>query len=307
MDAFECRLSRHAVDPVGEPAAILEMRQNRVPCWKLVPHHEKNDVMTLALDRGLALLERLCGQPEGMPLTALADELDIPRSACHRLLAELQRRGYVRQARSQGDYLLTAKLASMGLGFLSSSGIVDIAEPLLERLAKESGELVRLSIIDGDRLTWVAKAQGSRKGLRYDPDMGQDARLSCTASGHAWLLTLSDERALELVSRQGFGPVKEYGPKAPTTVKALLGFLHAARVRGYAMIDEVFAPGMSAMAAPVMRGGEAIGVISIAGPRTRLTTVRMQQLAAALLAATAELGPISRSSTLFGRPPLGKA
>ena len=51
--------------------------------------------MTLALDRGLALLERLCGQPEGMPLTALADELDIPRSACHRLLAELQRRGYV--------------------------------------------------------------------------------------------------------------------------------------------------------------------------------------------------------------------
>src|SRR5687768_1837856 len=124
--------------------------------------------MTLALDRGLALLERLCGQPEGMPLTALADELDMPRSACHRLLSELQRRGYVRQMRSQGDYMLTAKLASMGLGFLSSSGIVDIAEPLLERLAHESGELVRLSIIDGDRLTWVAKAQGARKGLRYD-------------------------------------------------------------------------------------------------------------------------------------------
>jgi len=263
--------------------------------------------MTLALDRGLALLERLCGQPEGMPLTALADELDIPRSACHRLLTELHRRGYVRQARSQGDYILTAKLASMGLGFLSSSGIVDIAEPLLERLAKESSELVRLSIIDGERLTWVAKAQGSRKGLRYDPDMGMDARLSCTASGHAWLLTLSDERALELVSRQGFGSPKEYGPKAPTTIKALLGFLQAARLRGYAMIDEVFAPGMSAIAAPVMRGGAAIGVISIAGPRLRLTTARMQALAPALLTATAELGPISRASTLFGRPPLGKA
>ena len=263
--------------------------------------------MTLALDRGLALLERLCGQPEGMPLTALADELDIPHSACHRLLVELERRGYVRQMRSQGDYMLTAKLASMGLGFLSSSGIVDIAEPLLERLAKESGELVRLSIVDGDRLTWVAKAQGSRKGLRYDPDMGMDARLSCTASGHAWLLTLSDERALELVSRQGFGAPKDYGPKAPATVRALLGFLNAARVRGFAMIDEVFAPGMTAVAAPVMRGGEAIGVISIAGPRTRLTSARMQALAPALQSAASELGPISRASTLFGRPPLGKA
>jgi IclR family acetate operon transcriptional repressor len=33
----------------------------------------------------------------------------------------------------------------------------------------------------------------------------------------------------------------------------------------------------------------------------------MQQLAPAMLAATAELGPISRASTLFGRPQLGKS
>lgn len=263
--------------------------------------------MTLALERGLALLEHLCGQPEGMPLTNLADELDIPRSACHRLLVELQRRGYVRQVRPQGDYVLTAKMASMGLGFLSSTGIVDIAEPLLERLAQQSGELVRLAIVDGERLTWVAKAQGSRKGLRYDPDMGQDAQLSCTASGHAWLLTLSDEQALALVTRQGFGAPRDFGPRAPTTVKALLGFLQAARARGYAMIDEVFAPGMTAMAAPVKRGTQTVGVISIAGPRQRLTVTRMQALAPSLLAATEELGPISRASTLFGRPPLGKA
>jgi len=231
----------------------------------------------------------------------------VPRSACHRLLTELQQRGYVRQVREHGDYMLTTKLAALGLGFLSSAGIVDIAEPLLERLARESGELVRLAIIDDERLTWVAKAQGTRKGLRYDPDMGMDARLSCTASGHAWLLTLSDERALELVMRQGLGVPKDYGPNAPTTIQALLGFLHAARERGYALIDEVFAPGMTAMAAPVMRRREAIGVISIAGPRVRLTPQRMQALAPTLLAATAELGPMSRASTLFGRPPLGKA
>ncbi len=263
--------------------------------------------MSTALDRGLALLERLAGQPEGMALSALADELDIPHGACHRLLAALLRRGYVRQVSLHGDYVLTTKLASLGLGFLSSAGIVDIAEPLLERLAKESGELVRLSLVDDDRLVWVAKAQGSRKGLRYDPDMGMDARLSCTASGHAWLLTLSDERALELVARQGFGEPKDYGPKAPLTVKALLGFLHAARVRGYAMIDEVFAPGMTAMAAPVQRSGRTIGVISIAGPRMRLTPERMQSLAPAVLVAAAELGPISRASNMFGRPALGRA
>ncbi len=262
--------------------------------------------MSLALDRGLTLLEHLAEHPGGLPLALMAAELDIPLSACHRLLAELQRRGYVRQAHKQGDYMLTTKVVSLGLGYLSNAGIVDIAEPLLERLAQKSGELVRLSIVDEDRLTWVAKSQGTRRGLRYDPDMGMDARLSCTASGHAWLLTLSDERAVELVARQGFGTPQAYGPKAPTTIKTLLGFLHAARVRGYSMIDEVFAPGMSAMGAPVMRRKEAIGVISIAGPRTRLTSARMRELAPALLAAAAELGPISNTSSLFGRPPLGK-
>jgi IclR family transcriptional regulator, acetate operon repressor len=266
-----------------------------------------NAGMSIALDRGLSVLEHLTQHPQGLPITLIASELDIPLSACHRLLRELQRRGYVRQARAQADYVLTTKVVSLGLGFLSSAGIVNVAEPLLERLAQASGELVRLAIVDDDRLTWVAKSQGRRQaGLRYDPDMGMDARLSCTSSGHAWLMTLSDERALELVSRQGFGKPKDYGPKAPTTIKALLGYLHAARVRGYAMIDEVFAPGMTAMAAPVIRRKEAIGVISIAGPRTRLGNARMHELAPALLAAAAELGPISNASTLFGKPPLGK-
>lgn len=263
--------------------------------------------MSIALDRGLSVLEHLARFPEGLPLSLLASDLQIPLSACHRVLAELQRRGYVRQARKQGDYVLTTRVVSLGLGFLSSAGIVEIAQPLLERLAQSSGELVRLSIVDEDKLTWVARSQGTRQsGLRYDPDMGVEARLSCTSSGHAWLMTLSEERALELVSRQGFGTPAEYGPNAPTTVKALLGFLHAARVRGYAVIDEVFAPGMTAMAAPVLRRGECIGVISIAGPRARLGVPRMHDLAPLLLDAAGELGPISSASTLFGRPPLGK-
>jgi len=72
------------------------------------------------------------------------------------------------------------------------------------------------------------------------------------------------------------------------------------------VIEEVFAPGMAAMAAPVFRRKQAIAVISIAGPRGRLAAVRRGELAPALLAAAAELGPISNASSLFGRPPLGK-
>ena len=252
--------------------------------------------------RVVRILETLAAEPEGMPLAAVADELALPRSAAHRLLNELVRCGYVRQLRAQGDYALTTKLPAIGLAFLGSAGIVDIAQPIIDRLADASGELVRLAIVDGDRLTFVAKAQGARAGLRYDPDMGIDVRLSCSAGGHAWLMTLSEERATELVALQGFGSPKEFGPQAPTTFKALMKLLDEDRRRGFSTIVEMYSPGMTAMAAPVLRRGqEAVGVITIAGPLQRLTPERMLQLGPALTAAASELAMASSTSPLFAQ------
>ena len=70
------------------------------------------------------------------------------------------------------------------------------------------------------------------------------------------------------------------------------------------MIDEVFTPGMTAMAAPVRNGREvAIGVVSIAGPRARLNPDRMLALGPALLDAAAEIGASSSASTMFRSRP----
>jgi len=258
--------------------------------------------MSAILERSFKLMEHLAAHPEGRPLSALATDLEMPLSATHRLLTELIRCGYVRQDQSHGDYMLTIKLVSLGLSFLSNSGIVDVAQPLLDQLAAESGELVRLAVVDGDALTFVAKAQGATRGLRYDPDMGLSVNLSCSSAGHAWLSTMTDEQALELVARQGFGKPEDYGPKAPTTVKALLAFLRAARKRGFSMINEVFAPAMTAMAAPVRSGnGAVIGVITIAGPLVRLTEARMLELGPVLLATADEVAHASGASALFKR------
>ena len=181
--------------------------------------------MSGILERSFKVLEHLAAHPEGCTLSGLAAEMQTPLSATHRLLTELVRCGYVRQDQSHGDYVLTIKLVSLGLFFLSNSGIVDIAQPLLDRLAAESGELVRLAVVDGDRLTLVAKEQGARSGLRYDPDMGMDLKLSCSAAGHAWLMTLSDDRAIEAVARQGLGRSEAFGPDAPATIKDLQALL----------------------------------------------------------------------------------
>ena len=72
-------------------------------------------------------------------------------------------------------------------------------------------------------------------------------------------------------------------------------------------LPALFAPlPAPAMAAPVFRRQDSYAVISIAGPRARMSMERMHALAPVLLQTAAELGPISHASSLFGRPPLGK-
>ena len=255
--------------------------------------------MSSLLERGIKVLELLAAHPEGMPLSAIAAGADTPLSATHRLLAELVRVGYVRQLREQGDYVLTIKLVSLGLAFLSASGMVDVAQPALDALAETSRELVRLAVVDGDELVFVAKAQGATRGLRYDPDMGLSVRLSCSAAGHAWLSTLSDEQALALVAKQGLGQPQDFGPRAPATIAALLSHLRATRSRGYSMISDMFAPAMASMAAPVVHRGRTLGVVTIAGPMVRMTEPRMAELGGALRHAAGEIAGLSASSSLF--------
>lgn len=262
--------------------------------------------MSGVLERSLGVLELLSENAEGLSVSAIATTLDLPPSAAHRLLNELARFGYVRQDRAQGDYSLTIKLAAMGLNFLGQSGVTDVAQPILDRLAQTSGELVRLSVVEERMLVWVAVAQGAASGLRYDPgrEQGVVVHLASTAGGQAFLSTLTDEDALMRVAEQGFAPRTQVpGPNAPTTAGDLLDALDETRKRGHSVAIDSYVRGMAAMAVPVRYGDcdPVIGTLSIAGPAARLTRERMAELAGPLHAAAAEIGQASRASGFFKR------
>jgi IclR family acetate operon transcriptional repressor len=255
--------------------------------------------MSGAIDKTLAILEFLAARPQGAELVDIATGLNQSRSGCHRTLIELTNYGYVRQSQ-RGSYRLTTKLPAMGLSWLSKSGLVDIAQPVLRRLAERSGELVRLGIVDGERMTLVAKALGPNSGVIYDPDMGMDLKLSCSAAGHALLMTMTDDEAAALVLRQGFGDPRDFGPNAPTTLPALMDMLASHRRRGFSLIQDVYAPGMSSMSAPVQRRGEGVtAAVIVAGPTLRFTEEKMLACGPDLLASAGELALLGNASPLL--------
>jgi IclR family acetate operon transcriptional repressor len=256
--------------------------------------------MAKVRDRAMAIVELLAANAGGMLLIDVADTLDIPRSATHRVLADLKVSGYVRQDGEGERYCLTAKLVTLAATFLAGAGVTDLVQPILDRLAEATNELVRLAAISGDELRWVARSQGSRHGLRYDPSDGIEIRLAATSIGHAWLARLTDEQALELVARQGFAHAA-HGPRAPRTIEELLACVRRARALGYATVTETNEAGTSALSTAILAPGtgQPIGMLNIAGPTVRLSLERMDEMTPLMQAAASELAGVCSSSPLF--------
>ncbi len=250
------------------------------------------------LDRAMAVLQLLVAAPEGLPLGAIAEGADLPKSGAHRLCADLVRLGLVHQAEEGGRYVLSMAVLSMAFQHLARVGVVDVAQPVLDDLAGRTEELVRLGIVDGDRQIWVAKAQGARSGLIYDPQMGDVPQLSCMASGHAWLAFVEPDDALRLVAAQGLAGPDEHGPNAPRTLEQLLARLRDTKERGYAVVVDSSAPGMSAVAAPVLHpvSQTVVGTVSVGGPSVRLTEDRLHAIAPDVLGAARLLSDLYAGS-----------
>lgn len=249
-----------------------------------------------AVSRCLTLLEVLAGEAGPIELSDLAGRLDMPASAVHRLLTTLINHGWVTQDAASHNYALSLRFCTLAFRNLDARNVPDVVQSVLDRLAAETQEYCRLAILEGQDLVWVARAQGATTGLRYDPDMGQEIVLHATANGKAWLSTLPEERALEIVYSRGFTAKRPLGPKSARTIDELRVRLREARERGFATSIEEGEAGTAAVAIPFRASSDTeapvAGTISVAGPLMRITEDRWPDLVRSLKRAAAELSEI---------------
>lgn len=247
---------------------------------------------SFAAERCLSIIEMLAAAPYGLALSTIAHDLDIPKSAVHRFLQVLESRGYVRQD-DTSRYRLTMRLVQMGFRFLAGRGAWEVAQPILDRLAEHSGELVRMTVADGDTLAWLGTAQGAKSGLIIDPVMGSRVVLHATATGKVWLSSLPIDTAVNLVLRRGFGTPEEHGPNVIQSTEDLIRELKLTRERGYGLAIEEADPGIVAVAVgiPSPRGEQEsfVGTLSVAGPIYRVTRERLEGFVPHLRAAAREI------------------
>lgn len=242
------------------------------------------------LTRAMEILESLADEPQGLRITDLAEQLGVNRAIPHRILSDLRESGYVVQDPRTERYRATFRVGSVGLRQLESAGIFRWAQDELVRLAELSRELVRVSVFTDQHLRFVSQAQGAASTLIIDSPIRSELSLHATASGKAFLSTLTDDEITALLKERGLNPHTEM---TVTMVERLLADVAAARANGFAIVEQEMEVGISAIAAPIRldrsESGRGVGAVSIAGPSARLTRQRLTELAPELIQTTRRL------------------
>jgi DNA-binding IclR family transcriptional regulator len=248
--------------------------------------------MTSAVDRIFDVLEALANAPDGLPLVTIAGSTGMAKPTVHRLLADLEARQIVCRVGDGGIYALTLELPVLANRFLLAKGFIDLCQPELERLAKISGELVRLAWRDGDRLVYVAEAQGAHEGLRYDSNLGRAVILHATAVGKCLLAWLPADMAERAVAKQGLLGGSTLGPNAVTTMPALTTELARIRRRGFGMARDESEIGAAAVAAPIFSDSsrsDVVAGLAVIGPTARVSAADLTEMAPHVMKSAEEL------------------
>jgi IclR family transcriptional regulator, acetate operon repressor len=251
-----------------------------------------------SLTRGLSLLEALATAESGLSLTDLARKVELAPSTAHRLLATLEKMGYVYQGGDLARWYVGLHAFTVGSSFLANRDFVAQSHPYLRRLMEQSGETANLGILDGTEAVFIDQVQ-CREMMRTIVKLGSRVPLHASGVGKAIFASLPDEQIDAIVKVKGLPRITANTITSPEIMWASIRVI---RQRGYSFDDEEHLPGTRCVASPIYdEHAETLGALSLAGPLSRLPDDRIKQLGP-LVAHTAE----ELTRRLGGRWPHGR-
>lgn len=211
-----------------------------------------------ALARGLDVLACFDDRHPRMSLTEIAEATGLARPTARRLLLTLAELGFVRL--DEGQFTLTPQVLRLGLAYVGSLGLWEVARPHLEALVAQTGESSSMAQLDGSDIVYVARVSVP-KIITLRVVIGTRFPARQTSQGKVLLAALDPDAltaTLAEPSRSGLPP----GPALDR--RAVDDELRTVRARGWALADEELAPGIRSVAVPVRDGcGEVRAAMNV--------------------------------------------
>jgi IclR family pca regulon transcriptional regulator len=211
-----------------------------------------------ALARGLEVITAFRPHRQAMTLAEVATAAHLARPTARRILLTLEELGYVR-ADGRG-YSLTPRVLDLGVAYVRSAGLWDVARPHLERLVGRTNESCSIAQLDGSDIVYVARV-AVPKIVGLSVQIGTRFPALPTSLGKVQLAALSlDELDAVLAEPTRSGLVARWQPdRAESDAE-----LREVRARGWALTDEQLTLGIRSVAAPLRDGsGRVIAGVNV--------------------------------------------
>lgn len=246
---------------------------------------QKDNLITVR--RTMEVLEMLGSAEGGLSLTDIAAALAVNKSIALRLTSTLSDMGYIYRDRNK-RYFATYKVSNMAMRILERTRLVDQCRPALQKLAEQTGELVLLSVVDQGLPRWIMAVPGMRRRLQVEPL--PSVELHSTATGKAWLATLSDTAVAKALD----GRMQALTPFTITDLDKMLTELAEIRATDISFSNQENEVGIAAVATAIRltAADEArcVGFVSITAPLARTKPADFERYRTLIVETARKLG-----------------
>lgn len=229
-----------------------------------------------SLERAFAILEEVAHHRDGIGLAELSKRVSLHNSTTFHLVKTMVGLGYIRQSKETKRYRVGHMLFSLAAGSLDEVELVNLGTPVLEQLARSTGESSHLAIRAGDDIVVVAKTAGTG-AFQLADRAGVVRPAHCTALGKILLSALSDEQLERWLSAR---ELRGFTAKTITDPERLRSELRKVHADGVAYDDGEFDPEVRCIAVPVCDfTGQVVAAVGISGPVWKMSIQMLQELA----------------------------
>lgn len=211
-----------------------------------------------SLARGLDVIRSFDAATPVLTMSELAERTRLARPTVRRILLTLDELGYVRSG--PRGFALTPRVVELGMAYVSSLGLWEIARPHMEALVATTGESSSIAQLDGSDIVYVARV-AVPKIITLSVVIGTRFPAASTSLGKVLLSGLSDAEVDDVLAQPSRAGV--VARRTPSRAE-LRAELKTIRARGWTLTDEALAAGIRSVAAPLRDGtGRVLAALNV--------------------------------------------
>jgi len=170
-------------------------------------HADRQFSMNLA--RGMEVLRAFSLVNPVLGNRAISDRTGLPKPTVSRLTYTLCLLGYLSRVEGLQTYRLGSGVLSLGYPMLANMRIRQVARPLMEQVARETGCTVNLGMRDRTNVVYVDTCRVDQGNI-YQPDIGSTRPLLSTSIGRALMLSSPPAKRNAILNRLKLEDPKRY-------------------------------------------------------------------------------------------------